>query len=159
MVSGLVLRLGSSFSPGITSNLPVPQLGVVSQDAGVGLQHVVEDVEAVGAANLGALAERRAVWVVDVSVGAHEGQQLQLEGTGLLWLPLRVGGLVQRLPAGLQDFVEGRETGVFLLADGAELLQGTGAQQGPQFRPLSSGRRKMERSMNCTIITLSGFFT
>lgn len=57
LVSGFVLRLSSSFS----LSFLLSQLRIVSQDLGVGLEHVVEHVEAVCAANLWALVHRTAL--------------------------------------------------------------------------------------------------
>lgn len=98
LVSGLVLELSASlgFRP-----LPMEQ-GIVGQDSGVGLEHVVERVEAVGAADLLAGAERRAIGVVEVSVCAHEAQQLHLERAHpLLCTALGVGGPVKGPPVAL----------------------------------------------------------
>ena len=118
LVTGLVLWGGSGFS------LTLFQLGVVSQDAGVCLQHVVESMQAVGTADLRALNEGGAFREVEIFIGAHESQQLLLEGADLL--PRRQS-LVQRLPAAIQGLVERRGAGILPLANGSKLLQGNGA--------------------------------
>ena len=104
LVSGLVLRRSSGFS----LSFLLPQQRVVSQDPGVGLQYVVEHVEAVRTADLRAPAQGTGLWVVQVLVGAHQSQQLQLQRADLLCDTFRVR-LVQIPPAGLQKFVENWE--------------------------------------------------
>lgn len=86
----------------------------MSQDLGVGLQHMVEHMETVNATNLWAPVHRTDLWVVQVLVGAHESKQFHLYWADLLGHPFRVGGLVQILPARLQQFVENGEVCVFL---------------------------------------------
>lgn len=89
MVSGFVLWLSS----GLSLSFLFSFLRVVSEDLGVGLQYVVKSVEAVRTANLRALVQRTGLWVVEIFVGAHESQQLQLERADLR-CPFRVGSLV-----------------------------------------------------------------
>ena len=79
---------------GLGGGLPRVEHGVVEQDSGVGLEHVVEHMEAVGAAHLLAGAQRGALRVVEVSVAAHEAQQLRLEGAHLRRPALGVRGPV-----------------------------------------------------------------
>lgn len=86
----------------------------MSQDLGVGLQHVVENMEAVNATDLWAPVHRTDLWVVQVFVGAHESKQFHLYWADLLGQPFGVGGLVQTLPACLQQLVENGEVCVFL---------------------------------------------
>lgn len=81
----------------------------MSQDLGIGLEHVVQHVDAVRGAHLRALLQRAHLWVVEVFVGAHEGQQLLLERADLLSCPLSIRDLVQTLTAGLEEFVENWE--------------------------------------------------
>lgn len=66
----------------------------MSEDLGVGLQHVVENVETVRTANLWALLQGTNLGAVKVLVGAHGSQQLQLQGAALLLHPFRTGQLV-----------------------------------------------------------------
>lgn len=88
LVSGLILQRGSA------SALLIPELSVVSEDLGVGLQHVVEKVEAVGTADLRAPRQGTDLGAVKVLVGAHSSQQLQLQGAALLLQPFRAGQLL-----------------------------------------------------------------
>lgn len=58
LVPGLILWLNFDLvPPGLVRGLVLPRLGIMTQNAGVGLQHVVECVEAVGTADLLALGE------------------------------------------------------------------------------------------------------
>lgn len=86
LVSGFFLWFSSSFS----LTLPLSQLGVVSQDSRVGLQDVVEDMQAVRTANIWALLQMARLWVIQVLVGPHERQQLHLEGADLFGLSFRI---------------------------------------------------------------------
>lgn len=88
LVSGFVLQSSS------TSALLLSELSVVSEDQGVGLQHVVESVEAVRPANLWALLQGTHLGAVKVLVGAHSSQQLQLQGAALPLPPCRAGQLL-----------------------------------------------------------------
>lgn len=65
LISGFVLQSSSRFS------FLISELSVVGQDLGVGLQYVVENVEAVCATDLWALLQRTHLWVVKVLVGTH----------------------------------------------------------------------------------------
>lgn len=131
LVSGLVLQSGSSSAPLIS------ELSVVSEDLGVGLQHVVENVEAVRAADLWAPLQGANLGAVKVLVGAHGSQQLQLQGAALLLRPSRTGQLVESLPAALQKLVKSREAGVFLSTNTSILLQRFCHQQSSQLWPLN----------------------
>lgn len=77
---GLYLGPGQSLIPGFllqsTSGfgLLLSELSVVSQDLGVGLQDVVENVEAERAPNLWALLQRTHLWVVKVLVSPHSSE-------------------------------------------------------------------------------------
>lgn len=124
LVSGFVLWLSSSSVLGLL----LPQQRVVGQDSGVGLQHVVENVEAVCAADLWALVHRTHLWEVEVLVGAHQRQQLLLQWADLLRHPLKVGDLVQIPPVALQNPVEHWQVCVSVGADGSKLLQGIGTK-------------------------------
>lgn len=138
LVSGFILWLSSSFSP----CLPLSQLGVVSQDSGIGLQDMVEHMEAVRTAHIWALLKRAGIWKAQVLVGAHEGQQLHLEGADLFGVSHRTERLVQILPAALQKFMENSLVCVFLVANGAEPFKRIGAEKISQFWPLNPKKKK-----------------
>lgn len=98
---------------------------------------MVEHMEAVSTAHMRSLFERTCLWVVQILIGAHEGQQLQLERADLFSLPIRIDGLVQILPASLHKFVENWEGCVFMRTNRAKLLQGVSAEQSSQLWPLN----------------------
>lgn len=136
LISGFVQNFSSTFG------LLLPQLRVVSQNLWVGLQHVVEDVEAVRAPNLWPHFHGTSLWVVQVPVGAHQSQQLQLHWADVPCRCFRLGRLIQIFPAILQKFVKNGELCVFLGADGAKPLQRAGRQEAAQFWPLNIKKKK-----------------
>lgn len=136
LISGFVQNFSSTFG------LLLSQLRVMSQNLRVGLQHVVEDVEAVRAANLWPHFDGTSLWVVQVPVGAHQSQQLQLHWADVPCRCFRVGRLIQIFPAILQKLVKNGELCVFLGADGAKPLQRAGRQQAAQFWPLNAKKKK-----------------
>lgn len=68
LISGFVQNFSSTFG------LLLSQLRVMSQNLRIGLQHVVEDVQAVRAPNLRPQFYGTSLWVVQVPVGAHQSQ-------------------------------------------------------------------------------------
>lgn len=136
LISGFVQNFSSTFG------FLLPQLRVMSQNMWVGLQHVVEDVEAVRAPNLWPHFHGTGLWVVQVPVGAHQSQQLQLHWADVPCRCFRVGHLIQIFPAILQKFVKDRELCVFLGADGAKPLQRAGRLEAAQFWPLNIKKKK-----------------
>lgn len=86
LVSGFFLWFSSSFR----LTLLLSQLGVVSQDSRVGLQDVVEHMQAICTANIWALLQMARLWVIQVLVGPHERQQLHLKGADLFGLSFRI---------------------------------------------------------------------
>lgn len=148
----MYLGPGQALIPGFVHNLSsffglvLPQLSVVSQDLRVGLQHVVEDVEAVGAAHLRTPFHGTGLGVAQVPVGAHQSQQVRAHCSDLLRRRgARVGGLVHVFQAVLQELVKNGELCVFLGADGAEPLQRAGRQEIAQLWPLKFIEKRKER--------------
>lgn len=140
LVSEFILWLGSCFSP----TLLLFQLWVMSQNPRIGLKYMVKHMEAVCTAHMWSLLERACLREVEIFIGAHEGQQLQLERADLFGLPFMIESLVQILPACLHKFMENWELCVFLGADRAKLLQGIGAKQSSQLWPLRKRKAKTE---------------
>lgn len=112
----------------------------MSQNLRVGLQHVVEDVEAVRAANLRSPCDGTSLGVAQVPVGAHQSQQVRLHRARLLLR--RRAGSAGLFGAVLQELVENGELGVFLGADRREPLQRPGGQQVAQLWPLEFREEK-----------------
>lgn len=75
------LRPGEPLVPvviGVSARLPIPPSGVVAEHLGVGLEHVVQGVQAVGAPDLLPVCQSLSLRVEQVPVGIHDAEELSL---------------------------------------------------------------------------------